>query len=146
MFILWGWKEDCFLLKDYLNKRVKFREPFRPFAPAVLDEDTNIYFDINQQSPHMLIACNVQKKVKNKIPAVVHVDNTCRVQTVSNSTNKYFYSLIRAFKNITGIPVLLNTSFNIKGQPIVNNPDQAIKTFQKTNIDVLVIGNYILKK
>ena len=133
-------------MKDYLNKRVKFREPFRPFAPAVLDIDTHIYFDINQQSPHMLIACNVQKKVKNKIPAVVHVDNTCRVQTVSNSTNKYFYSLIRAFKNITGIPVLLNTSFNIKGQPMVNNPDQAIKTFQKTNIDVLVIGNYILKK
>ena len=133
-------------MKDYLNKRVKFREMFRPFAPAVLIEETKKYFEINQKSPHMLIACKVNKKVKNKIPAVVHVDETCRVQTVSNDTNPHFYNLIKSFKNITGIPVLLNTSFNVKGQPIVNNPDQAIKTFKNTNIDVLIIGNYILKK
>jgi carbamoyltransferase len=133
-------------MKDYLNKRIKFREMFRPFAPAVLIEETKKYFEINQKSPHMLIACKVNKKVKNKIPAVVHVDETCRVQTVSNDTNPHFYNLIKSFKNITGIPVLLNTSFNVKGQPIVNNPDQAIKTFKNTNIDVLIIGNYILKK
>ena len=94
----------------------------------------------------MLIACKVNKKIKNKIPAVVHVDDTCRVQTVDKDTNASFYNLLKSFKKITGIPVLLNTSFNIKGQPIVNNPDQAIKTFKNTNIDVLVIGNYILEK
>ena len=133
-------------MKDHLNKRVKFREIFRPFAPAVLKEETKNYFEISQASPHMLIACKVNKKIKNKIPAVVHVDDTCRVQTVDKDTNASFYNLLKSFKKITGIPVLLNTSFNIKGQPIVNNPDQAIKTFKNTNIDVLVIGNYILEK
>ena len=94
----------------------------------------------------MLIACKVKKNKSNQIPAVVHVDNSCRVQTVSKNTNLKFYNLIKEFYNLTSIPVLLNTSFNIKGQPMVNTPEQAINTFKNTNIDILVIGNYIITK
>ncbi len=133
-------------MKDYLNNRVKFREYFRPFAPAVLEEKYKEYFNLNQISPHMLIACKVKKNKSNQIPAVVHVDNSCRVQTVSKNTNLKFYNLIKEFYNLTSIPVLLNTSFNIKGQPMVNTPEQAINTFKNTNIDILVIGNYIITK
>ena len=133
-------------MKDYLNKRVKFREYFRPFAPAVLEEHTSDYFNIKQKSPHMLIACKVIRNKKKKIPAVVHVDNTCRVQTVSKKNNLNFYKLIKSFYKKTDCPVILNTSFNVKGQPIINTPSQAIKSFFKTNIDILVLGNYILKK
>ena len=133
-------------MKDYLNKRVKFREDFRPFAPAVLEEFQKEYFDISQVSPHMLIACKVKENKKNVIPAVVHIDNSCRVQTVTKNLNSEFYELIKEFKNLSNIPVLLNTSFNVKGQPIVNNPDEAISTFGKTNIDVLVIKDYIISK
>ena len=133
-------------MKDYLNNRVKFREYFRPFAPAVLEEKYKEYFNLNQTSPHMLIACKVKKNKSNQIPAVVHVDNSCRVQTVSKNTNLKFYNLIKEFYNLTSIPVLLNTSFNIKGQPMVNTPEQAINTFKNTNIDILVIGNYIITK
>ena len=102
-------------MKDHLNKNVKFREPFRPFAPAVLEEFQNNFFELKQNSPHMLIACKVRKDKKKKlIPAVVHVDDTCRVQTVKKNLNKKFYDLIVEFKKISGIPVLLNTSFNVK--------------------------------
>ena len=113
-------------MRDHINKNVKFREYFRPFAPAVLEEDLYNYFSINQSSPHMLIACNVKKDKKKLIPAVVHVDNTCRTQSVSKNINFKFWKLINEFKKISGIPVLLNTSFNIKGQPIVNSPMDAI--------------------
>jgi carbamoyltransferase len=133
-------------MKDYLNKRVKFRENFRPFAPAVLDTFQSKYFSINQDSPHMLIACKVKSKYKDKIPAVVHIDNTCRVQTIKKDLNQKFYKLVKEFYNISRIPVVLNTSFNIKGQPIVNTPKEAIDTFLKTNIDVLAIGNYLAVK
>ncbi len=133
-------------MKDYLNKRVKFREYFRPFAPAVLEEKFKEYFDLRQTSPHMLIACKVKKNKFKKIPAVVHVDNSCRVQTVSKQTNLRFYNLIKEFYALTSIPILLNTSFNIKGQPMVNTPDQALSTFKSTNIDVLVIGDYVISK
>lgn len=133
-------------MKDYLNARVKFREYFRPFAPAVLAEHCNEYFDIGQPSPHMLIACKVRPEKKNVIPAVVHVDDSCRVQTVTKETNPRFRKLLEAFNEVSGIPVLLNTSFNVKGQPIVNRPEQAIKCFQSTNIDVLVVGDYVVEK
>tara|TARA_Y100000591_G_scaffold19757_1_gene14634 strand:+ start:8736 stop:10442 length:1707 start_codon:yes stop_codon:yes gene_type:complete len=133
-------------MKDYLNKQVKFREDFRPFAPAVLKEFQQDYFEINQDSPHMLIACNVKESKNKIIPAVVHVDGSCRVQTVTQDTNERFYFLIKEFYKLSNIPVILNTSFNIKGQPIVNNPKEAIDTFKNTNIDVLVIGDYILTK
>ena len=133
-------------MKDHINNRVKFREYFRPFAPAVLAEHTSEYFSIKQESPHMLIACQVRDEKRDVIPAVVHVDGSCRVQTVSPETNNRFYKLISAFYSQTSIPVLLNTSFNVKGQPVVNTPYQAIDTFKSTNIDCLVIGNFISEK
>ncbi len=133
-------------MKDYLNKKVKFREYFRPFAPAILKEKYKEYFHLNQESPHMLIACKANKKKSNIIPAVVHVDGTCRVQTVSKETNLKFYNLIKEFNKLTSVPVVLNTSFNIKGQPMVNTPSQAIDTFTGTKIDILTIGDYIVFK
>ena len=133
-------------MKDYLNKMVKFREEFRPFAPSVMKEYQNQYFEISQDSYHMLIATKVIDDKKNKIPAVVHIDNTCRVQTVSEESNKKFYKLLNEFNILSKVPVLLNTSFNVKGQPIVNTPTEAIDTFLNTNIDVLCIGDCIIKK
>ncbi len=133
-------------MKDYINKKVKFREYFRPFAPAVLKKYQNKFFDLEQDSHHMLIACKVKTNQKKKIGAVVHVDNTCRVQTVDEDSNKKFYMLISEFYKKTKIPVLLNTSFNVKGQPIVNNPIQAINTLKNTKIDYLVINNFLVKK
>jgi len=133
-------------MKDYLNSRVKFREEFRPFAPAILAEHQSEYFDIDQESPHMLIACKVKKEKKSEIPAVVHVDDSCRVQTVLKDVNPWFYKLIQAFYKETKCPVLLNTSFNVKGQPIVNTPQEAIECFLSTNIDFLVIGDWFAEK
>lgn len=133
-------------MKDYINAKVKFREEFRPFAPAVLKEHCSEYFDINQESPHMLIACNVQPDKKEEIAATVHVDDTCRVQTVGEDNNYRFRKLLEAFYEKTGVPVLLNTSFNVKGQPIVNTPEEAINCFLNTAIDNLVVGDYILYK
>jgi carbamoyltransferase len=133
-------------MKDHLNTRVKFREEFRPFAPSVLNEYRDEFFHINQDSPHMLMACKIKKDKKKIIPAIVHVDDTCRVQTVKKDINKKFYNLINEFYKITGVPVLLNTSFNVKGQPIVNTPLEAIETFKSTNIDVLAIGDFVLSK
>ena len=125
---------------------MKFRENFRPFAPAVLEEKKNTYFNLNQSSPHMLIACGIKKKFKNLLSAVYHIDFSARVQTVSKQTNFKFYKLLKEFEKISSIPVLLNTSFNIKGQPIVNSPQDAIDCFLKYNIDYLVIDNFIVKK
>ncbi len=133
-------------MKDHLNIRVKFREEFRPFAPSILNEHRDDYFHISQDSPHMLMACKIKKNKMNVIPAIVHVDGTCRVQTVKKEVNEKFYNLINEFYKITNIPVLLNTSFNVKGQPIVNTPLEAIQTFKSTNIDVLAVGDFILRK
>ena len=133
-------------MKDILNSRVKFRESFRPFAPSILSEFTCDYFEIKQSSPHMLIAVNVKPEKINEIPAVVHVDNSARVQTVNKTDNPTFRKLIESFYEETKCPVLLNTSFNVKGQPIVNTPDDAIKCFLSTNIDVLAIGKFIVNK
>jgi len=133
-------------MKDYLNERVKFREDFRPFAPSVISEDANDYFHITNESPHMLIAMKVKEEMHHKIPAVVHVDKTCRVQMVHKDINYKFYKLLEAFKRATGISVLLNTSFNVKGQPIVNTPIEAIECFIGTNIDILCIGDYVVNK
>jgi len=133
-------------MRDHLNKRVKFREEFRPFAPSVLDKYQKDFFELDQDSPHMLIATKIKKEKKEIIPAVVHIDDTCRVQTVKKSVNEKFYKLIESFNELTKIPVLLNTSFNVKGQPIVNTPEEALETFKNTNIDVLAIGNFVLIK
>ena len=133
-------------MKDILNSRVKFREEFRPFAPAILSEMANEFFEITQPSPHMLIAVTVKSDKISEIPAVVHVDNSARVQTVDNLNNPKFRQLLEAFHDETGCPVLLNTSFNVKGQPIVNSPNDAIDCFLSTNIDVLAIGDFIIEK
>ena len=133
-------------MKDYLNSRVKFREEFRPFAPAILFEHTKDYFKINQESPHMLIAVDLKEEKINEIPAVVHIDNTARVQTVTKENNLNFRKLLESFYEITNCPVILNTSFNVKGQPIVNSPEDALKCFLGTNIDVLILGNYFITK
>ena len=133
-------------MKDHINNRVKFREYFRPFAPAVLNEKAKEYFHISQESPHMLIACQANPDKAHEIPAVVHVDGSCRVQTVTDITNSRFYKLLNEFYCLSNIPVLLNTSFNVKGQPVVNTPEQAIATFKTTNIDCLVIGDFIAIK
>ena len=133
-------------MKDYVNKHVKFREYFRPFAPAILDNYTKKYFKINQASPHMLIATKVKKNMRKKIAATVHIDNSARVQTVSKKTNLNFWKLLKSFQKISNVPVLLNTSFNIKGQPIVNSSSDAIKCFLKYNIDYLVVEDILISK
>lgn len=133
-------------MRDHLNKNVKFRETFRPFAPAILNKYASDYFNLNHESQHMLIATKVKPHKKKDIPATVHVDNSCRVQTVNEETNKKFYDLINNLYKLTNIPVVLNTSFNVKGLPIVNDPEDAILCFLKYNIDYLAIGDYMVKK
>ena len=104
------------------------------------------YFDIGQESPHMLIAALATQLAREKIPATVHVDNSCRVQSVQRENNARFYDLLSAFHELTSCPVLLNTSFNVKGQPIVNTPKQAVDCYLSTNIDCLVVGDYFAEK
>ncbi len=111
-----------------------------------MEEFASKYFKINQNSEYMLIAAEVKKKMKKSILATVHIDDTCRVQTVNSSSNKKFYELLKKVNEKVNIPVLLNTSFNIKGQPIVNSPDDAIKCLLKYKIDYLIIGNNIVSK
>lgn len=134
-------------MKDIINQRVKFRENFRPFAPAVLKEYTSEYFKMNyKESPFMLMVFDVLEEKKSVIPSVTHVDGTGRVQTVTKEDNDYYYDLIREFFKLTEVPVILNTSFNVKGEPIVETPEDAVKCFLKTEIDKLFIGEYIVKK
>lgn len=135
-------------MKDKINEKVKRRESFRPFAPAVLEEEANEYFDMTglEDSPFMLFTVPVNKDKYNIIPAVTHVDGTARVQTVSLRTNPRFWNLIDEFKKITGLPILLNTSFNIKNEPIVCSPKDALSCFLSTNIDCVALGNYLVEK
>ena len=153
-------------MQKNLNLKVKYRESFRPFAPSVLREDVNNWFDLNDDSPYMLIVAEVlkdkQKEMTNDekklfgidklnikrsdIPAVTHVDYSARVQTVHSETNKMYYNLIKKFKEKTNCPVIVNTSFNVRGEPIVNSPVDAFNCFMGTELDNLVIGNYYLEK
>ena len=130
-------------MKDIINARVKHREAFRPFAPAVLIEHASEYFEIDQPDPFMTIAPRVRPEKANEIPAVVHVDNTARFQTVEKEANPPYYNLIEAFGKKTGVPILLNTSFN-KQEPIVARPEEAISCFLRTDMDVLVLGHYYI--
>jgi len=135
-------------MKDRINSKVKHREAFRPFAPAVLEELASEYFDMTglNNSPFMLFTVPVRKDYQNIIPAVTHVDKTSRIQTVSKKYNKLFWDLISEFKKLSGVGVLLNTSFNIKNEPIVCSPRDAILSFLNSEIDFLAIGNYLVKK
>jgi len=131
-------------MKDILNEKIKHRESFRPFAPSILEEHVSDYFDMDIPSPYMLFVAKV--KQPDKIPAVTHVDGTGRLQTVSKSSNPLYYDLINEFYNLTEIPVIINTSMNVMGEPIVNTPEQAYNMILKTDMDYLVMGNYVIKK
>lgn len=133
-------------MKDYLNKKVKHREYFRPFAPVVIEEDAFEIFDLKQISPFMLLACKVKEKFISQIPSITHIDKTARVQTVNKSQEPFIYELLLQFKKLSGVPVLLNTSFNDNGEPIVESPLNAIQTFMNTNIDILILENFIVNK
>ena len=128
-------------VRDTINARVKFREPFRPFAPSVLAERASEFFEIDQPDPFMTLAPRVRPGMAARIPAAVHVDGTSRIQTVEKATNPRYHALIERFGEITGVPILLNTSFN-KQEPIVASPHEAISCFLRTGLDVLVLGNY----
>lgn len=133
-------------IKDKLNSKVKFRESFRPFAPSVTEESATKYFDCEEPSPYMLLTYKVKKMYQKRLPAITHVDGTARVQTVSRKQNGRYWRLINEFEKLTGISVLLNTSFNIKGEPIVNTPQEAVNSFLHSGIDVLAMGNFIIKR
>jgi len=132
-------------MKEILNKRVKNREPFRPFAPSILEEKTAEYFEKRNPSPFMLFAYKVKPEKQDSIPAPTHVDGTGRLQTVSKDTNPRYWQLIKEFETITDVPVLLNTSFN-ENEPIVNTPREALDCFLRTRMDVLVMGNNVIRR
>ena len=151
------------LMQKQLNLKIKFRESFRPFAPSILEEQSKNWFNLDCKSPYMLIVSDVKKnklvKVKSNlntlskinqirsiVPGITHVDNSARIQTVSKNSNPIFYELINEFYKLTQTPILINTSFNIRGEPIVCSPKDAFKCFMGTNLDVLVIENCILEK
>ncbi len=134
------------MMKDTVNNKVKFREPWRPFCPSMLYEDINEYLVKPCFHPFMILTFIIQEEVRKKIPSVVHVDGTARPQTVRREDNPRYWKLINEFKKLTGVPVLLNTSFNIRGEPIVCSPKDAINCFLKTGIDVLVLGDFVATK
>ncbi|MAV62358.1 MAG: hypothetical protein CMI80_02625 [Candidatus Pelagibacter sp.] len=153
-------------MQKNLNLKVKYRESFRPFAPSIIKEDVSDWFELDEDSPYMLLVANIKKEKQNQmsnkekklfgidklnikrsaIPAVTHVDYSARIQTVHKETNKKYYDLIKKFKEKTNCPVIVNTSFNVRGEPIVNTPKDAFNCFMGTELDNLVIGNCYLKK
>ena len=153
-------------IQKQLNLKVKYRESFRPFAPSILREDVSDWFDLNVDSPYMLLVADVSKDKqlpmtkeqqllfgieklnipRSIVPSVTHVDYSARVQTVHKETNPIFYQLINRFKEITGCPVLVNTSFNVRGEPIVCTPEDAFNCFMGTELDLLVVGNCLMYK
>ena len=153
-------------MQKTLNLKVKYRESFRPFAPSILIEDVNKWFKINEESPYMLLVVKMleNKRIKmtqeeqklfgidklnikrSEIPAVTHVDYSARIHTVDKKINPKFHSLLKKFKEKTNCPILINTSFNVRGEPIVNTPEEAFNCFMGTELDKLIIGNCILDK
>ena len=133
--------------KDYINERVKHREGWRPYAPIMLEEYIHDWFDIpKNSSPYMLFNAQILPEKEGQVPAVIHVDGSARIQTVTEELNKPIFQLLIEWNKKTNVPILLNTSFNVDGEPIIESPEHALKTFMGTNIDVLVIGNYIVTK
>ena len=153
-------------MQKNLNLKIKFRESFRPFAPSILKEEVNNWFELDCESPYMLIVADVKKGIQNEmtidekklfgidklnvkrssIPAVTHVDYSARIQTVNENTNPIYYKLLSKFNEITKVPILVNTSFNVRGEPIVNTVYDAYNCFMSTGLDVLVCGNIVLEK
>jgi len=153
-------------MQKTLNMKIKYRESFRPFAPAVLKEDVHTFFQFDGDSPYMLIVAPVLDEdrlalsdedkgktgldrlnvVRAKLPAITHVDYSARIQTVTPDSNKRFYDLISAFKERTGNGVLVNTSFNVRDEPVVCSPEDAYRCFMATEMDMLAVGNFVLRK
>jgi carbamoyltransferase len=133
-------------MKDKINKFVKFRESFRPFAPSVITEAVDRYFEVHDPVPFMTVVCKVKDEGIRRLPATTHVDQTARVHTVDKEHFPLYWRLIHAFGEKTGVPVLLNTSFNVMGEPIVEDPRQALRCYFSTGLDALVIGKYLLVK
>jgi carbamoyltransferase len=134
-------------MRDFINSQVKHREWFRPLAPSVLEGRASDYFELfTDKLPFMLVVSKVKKEKEKEIPSVLHVDGTGRIQTVNSKENGIYYDLIKAFDDLTGTPVVLNTSFNNAGEPIVESPEDAIKTFLTMNLDYLVLGNFLITK
>ncbi len=153
-------------MQSLMNLKIKFRESFRPFAPSVLREAVADYFELDCDSPYMLLVAPVRAEIRREmtteqqrlfgidklniprstIPAVTHVDYSARVQTVRREENEMYYDLISEFARLTGCPVVVNTSFNVRGEPIVCRPDDAYKCFMRTEMDMLVLGDFVLEK
>ncbi len=153
-------------MQRIMNLKIKFRESFRPFAPSVLEEKVGDYFDFDYPSRYMLLVYNIKKEKrkvdeeivkqqrglkkleieKSDVPAITHVDFSARVHSVDKETNPFFYKIIKAFYEKTGCPIIINTSFNVRGEPIVNNPEDAYKCFKNTNMDFLLLENYLIEK
>lgn len=133
-------------MRDRVNNSVKYREWWRPFAPSVLEEHYKEYFDTKFMSPFMILSFPVKEEKRAQIPAVTHIDGTARPQSVSKKTNPFYWNVINNFHQITGVPVLLNTSFNLKGEPIVCTPYDAIRTFYTSGLDALLMENFLLLK
>jgi len=153
-------------MQSVMNLKIKFRESFRPFAPSVLRERASDYFDLNADSPYMLLVAPVVEKrrlpatvnqkglwgidllnvPRSDIPSVTHIDYSARIQTVHEETNPKYYKLLKAFEEKTGYATLVNTSFNVRGEPIVCTPEDAYRCFMRTEMDVLVLENCVLKK
>jgi carbamoyltransferase len=136
-------------MRERINRLVKKREAFRPFAPVVTNESARRYFDITPGDEdtfaHMLYVTHVLPAHRDKLPAITHVDGSARVQTVSEDQNPRLWKLLKAFESVTGLPILLNTSFNVKGEPIVCTPQEALITFRNANLDALIIGDYLVE-
>ncbi len=153
-------------MQSVMNLKIKYRESFRPFAPSVLEEDVASQFEMKNKSPYMLLVSPVKKELRadmtedqkllfgidklniprSTLPAITHVDYSARVQTVSKETNPRYYSLINSFKKLTSCPLIVNTSFNVRGEPIVCTPQDAYRCFMRTEMDILVLQNQILYK
>jgi carbamoyltransferase len=153
-------------IQKKLNLKIKYREGFRPFAPSVLEEDIPEYFDLDRPSPYMLLVAPVREEkqiplpdnyhnkplydrlyfLRSDLPAITHIDYSARIQSVSRETNPRYWELINEFKKLTGYGVIVNTSFNVRGEPIVCNPDDAYRCFMRTEMDYLVLGDYMLDK
>ena len=132
-------------MKNILNRRIKHREIFRPFAPSILAEAASEYFEKSHPSPFMTLAYPVRPEKRDKIPAPTHVDGTGRLQTVTREANPLYHALISAFRDLTGVPVVLNTSFN-DNEPIVCRPEEALDCFQRTQMDALVLGDFLITR
>jgi carbamoyltransferase len=153
-------------MQSKMNLKIKFRESFRPFAPSMLEEYTGEYFDFHHPSPYMLLVYNIKDKFRTSlsaedlskkglaklsikrstVPAITHVDYSARLHTVNKETNPYYYAVISEFHKLTGCPVIINTSFNVRGEPIVESPDDAYRCFMRTNMDFLVLENFLIEK